>query len=158
MFASSSTTRTWGCASGCITALDAIIVATARAGGLTQILHSLGARVSRAIPSNETTRDRGRFGTLRGACHWEALMVRFKTIAVAVLVAALAAGSALAQGQRAGGPGREGRGGGPFAGLPLASLNLTQAQQDQIQSIRERSRAEMEALQERTRNEVLGVL
>ena len=85
-------------------------------------------------------------------------MVRFKTMAVAVLVAALAAGSALAQGQRTGGPGREGRGGGPFAGLPLASLNLTQAQQDQIQSIRERSRAEMEALLERTRNEVLGVL
>ena len=85
-------------------------------------------------------------------------MIRMKTIGVAVLVAAMAAGSALAQGQRSGGPGRDGRGGGPFAGLPLATLNLTQAQQDQIRSIRERSRAEMDALQERTRNEILGVL
>lgn len=85
-------------------------------------------------------------------------MVRFKTIAAAVLIAALAAGSAVAQGPRGSGAGREGRAGGPLGGVPLASLNLTQAQQDQIQTIRERNRQEMEALQERQRAEILAVL
>ena len=43
-------------------------------------------------------------------------------------------------------------------GVPLASLNLTQAQQDQLRVIRERNRQEMQALQERTTNEILAIL
>ena len=85
-------------------------------------------------------------------------MVRFKTMAATLLITALAVGSAVAQGPRGGGPGREGRGGGPLGGIPLASLNLTQAQQDQIQGIRERNRQEMEAIQERMRNDILAIL
>jgi Spy/CpxP family protein refolding chaperone len=42
--------------------------------------------------------------------------------------------------------------------LPLASLNLTQAQQDAIGTIRERNRAEMEVIQARMREEILSVL
>ena len=78
----------------------------------------------------------------------------------AALVFALVATVAVAaQGPRGGGAGR-GRGGpdGPLGDIPLASLNLTQAQQDQIRAIRERSRQEMQLLQERTRNDVLAVL
>jgi Spy/CpxP family protein refolding chaperone len=93
-------------------------------------------------------------------------MVRTKVLQAiggAALVAALAAGTATAQapldGGR-GGPGRAGRAGGPggLAGVPLASLNLTQAQQDQLRVIRERNRQEMQALQERTTNEILAIL
>ena len=85
-----------------------------------------------------------------------------QAIGGAVLVAVLAAGTATAQapldGGR-GGQGRAGRGGGPGGlGVPLASLNLTQAQQDQLKVIRERNRQEMEALQERTTNEILSIL
>ena len=87
-------------------------------------------------------------------------MIRLKTIAAGVLIAGLAAGSAVAQGPRGGGAGREGRGGpgGGASGLPLASLNLTEAQQDQIRTIRERNRQEVQALQERMRNEILSIL
>lgn len=81
-------------------------------------------------------------------------MIRFKTIGAALLIAALAAGSAVAQGPRGGGAGR----GGPLAGIALESLNLTAAQQDQIRDIRERQRQEMQALQERMRTEILSVL
>jgi Spy/CpxP family protein refolding chaperone len=85
-------------------------------------------------------------------------MIRFKTIGAALLIAALATGSAVAQGPRGGGAGRGGGGGGPLAGIPLESLNLTAAQQDQIRNIRERQRQEMQALQERMRAEILSVL
>ena len=85
-------------------------------------------------------------------------MIRSLTAGVLV-VGMFAGGAAFAQGPRAGGPGRAGRVGGPGgAGLPLASLNLTQAQQDAIGTIRERNRAEMEALQARMRDEILSVL
>ena len=92
-------------------------------------------------------------------------MVRTKVIQAiggAALVAALAAGTATAQappdGGR-GGQGRAGRAGGPGGlGVPLASLNLTQTQQDQVRVIRERNRREMQALQERTTNEILAIL
>jgi len=90
-------------------------------------------------------------------------MVRTRVIQAiggAILVAALA-GTATAQAPLAGGRGgRAGRAGGPggLAGVPLASLNLTQAQQDQLRVIRERNRLEMQALQERTTNEILAIL
>ena len=83
-------------------------------------------------------------------------MIRSFT-AGALVVGMLAGGAVFAQGPRGGGPGRAGRAGGP-SGLPLASLNLTQAQQDAIASIRERNRAEMETLQARMRDEILSVL
>src|SRR5688572_28035784 len=85
-------------------------------------------------------------------------MIRFKTMGAALLVAALAGGSALAQGPRGGGAGRGGPGGGPLAGIPLESLNLTAAQQDQIRDIRERQRQAIQVLQERMRAEILSVL
>ena len=76
----------------------------------------------------------------------------------ALVVGMLAGGAVFAQGPRGGGPGRGGRAGGPGGGLPLASLSLTQAQQDAIATIRERNRAEMEVLQARMRDEILSVL
>jgi len=85
-------------------------------------------------------------------------MIRSLTAGVLV-VGMLMGGAAVAQEPRPGGPGRGGRAGGPGGGgLPLASLNLTQAQQDAIATIRERNRAEMEALQARMRDEILSVL
>ena len=73
-------------------------------------------------------------------------MNRFRWMTAAVLAAALSIGGAVfAQGPRAGGPGRDGGPGGRglIGGLPLASLNLTQAQQDLIRDIRERNRNEV---------------
>ena len=80
-------------------------------------------------------------------------MGRIKTIAAALLVGALVTAPAIAQGPRAGGPGRAGRLGGPGAGLGIAlgSVNLTQAQQDLIKDIRERGRQELQSLQQRLR-------
>jgi Spy/CpxP family protein refolding chaperone len=80
-------------------------------------------------------------------------MTRFHLSIAVVLVAALAAGgAAFAQGPRAGGPG--GRGGGrALAGaLPLASLDLTQAQQDLVRDIRERGREQGRQLDARLRD------
>ena len=86
-------------------------------------------------------------------------MIRLKNLAVALLIAAMATASIAAQAPRGGGPGRvRGPGGGPLGSIPLASLNLTQAQQDQITDIRERSRQEMQALQDRTLSQILAVL
>ena len=85
-------------------------------------------------------------------------MIRLKNFAVALLIAAMATASIAAQAPR-GGPGRgRGAGGGPLGGIPLASLNLTQGQQDQIMDIRERSRQEMQALHDRTLSQILAVL
>jgi protein CpxP len=68
-------------------------------------------------------------------------MTRFRISIAAVLVAALTAGgAAFAQGPRAGGPGGRGGGGALAGALPLASLDLTQAQQDLVRDIRERGR------------------
>jgi Spy/CpxP family protein refolding chaperone len=70
-------------------------------------------------------------------------MIRFRSLmAGALVVAVLATGAAFAQGVRGGGPGRFGGpdGRGFRGGLPLASLNLTEAQQDLIRDIRERNR------------------
>lgn len=70
-------------------------------------------------------------------------MIRFRSLmAGALVVAVLATGAAFAQGVRGGGPGRSGGpdGRGFRGALPLASLNLTQAQQDLIRDIRERNR------------------
>jgi Spy/CpxP family protein refolding chaperone len=81
-------------------------------------------------------------------------MNRFRWMMAAALVAALGAGSvAFAQGPRGGGPGRPGGPGGRglMGGLPLASLNLTQAQQDLIRDIRERSRGEMSQIDAKLR-------
>src|SRR5688572_123307 len=73
-------------------------------------------------------------------------MNRFRWMTAAVLAGALSIGGAVfAQGPRAGGPGGGGGPGGRglMGGLPLASLNLTQAQHDLIRDIRERSRNEV---------------
>ena len=80
-------------------------------------------------------------------------MNRFRWMTAAVLAATLGVGAAaFAQGPRGGGPdGRIGRGAGARGGLglPLASLNLTQAQQDLIRDIRERNREEMRRIDSR---------
>jgi Spy/CpxP family protein refolding chaperone len=85
-------------------------------------------------------------------------MKRIRLIAAIVVAAGVSAGSAaLAQGLRGGGhggPGGPGRAGGPgglMGGLPLASLNLTEAQQDAIRDIRERNREEMRQVETRLR-------
>lgn len=80
-------------------------------------------------------------------------MVRFRSYTAGlVVVGLLATGVAYAQGprgNRAGGPGRGGPGG---MGLPLAQLNLTEAQRTQVQEIRERHRDEIAAAMERLRS------
>lgn len=83
-------------------------------------------------------------------------MKGIRTIAAALVVGVLAVAPAFAQGPRGGGRavGPAGRG----AEIPLAQLNLTQAQQDSIKSIRERNREQMRTLQEQMRNEILSVL
>jgi len=83
-------------------------------------------------------------------------MTRFRLTTAAVLVAALGVGSAaLAQGPRGGGFGGPGRGGpgrgGPLGGLPVQALNLTQAQQDLIRDIRERSSTELRQVEVKVR-------
>ena len=89
-------------------------------------------------------------------------MVRVRTLAAVAAVAGLLAGSvAYGQGPGNGGRGRGGPGrfGGPslFGGrgggalLDLGRLNLTDAQRQQVQQIRERSREAMTALRDRMR-------
>ena len=79
-------------------------------------------------------------------------MTRFRISIAAVLVAALTAGgAAFAQGPRAGGPGGRGGGRAMAGALPLASLDLTQAQQDLVRDIRERGRAQGGQLDARLR-------
>ena len=73
--------------------------------------------------------------------------VRVAAVAVAAL---LATGVAFAQGPRAGGAGRGGPG-GRMGGLPVAGLNLTQAQQDLVRDIVERGRESGSALQQKVR-------
>jgi protein CpxP len=74
-------------------------------------------------------------------------MNRLRKLIVVVVVVALAGGVALAQGPRAGGPGGPGgRGGrGPFGrgGLPLAELQLTDAQKEQVREIRSRHESQI---------------
>ncbi len=83
-------------------------------------------------------------------------MKSLRVFGAAALIAALTAGSAVyAQGPN--GPGRGGRGvggpGGPGGpgGLPIRQLNLTEAQQEQIKSIRERHASDLRTAQERLR-------
>lgn len=79
-------------------------------------------------------------------------MVGVRWITAVAVVAALGVVPLLGQGPRGGGA-RLGRSGGPAGamGLPLAALNLTQAQQDVIADIRQRSAKEMQSLRERLR-------
>lgn len=82
-------------------------------------------------------------------------MKRLQMGAAIALAAVLSIGAvAEAQGPRAGGPGRgHGFGGrGALGGLPLASLNLTQAQQDLIRDIRERQRTELQQVEAKLRD------
>jgi len=75
-------------------------------------------------------------------------------IAGSLLMALFTTVNAFAQGPRGGGPGALGRGAGPagrVGGLPLAGLNLTQAQQDFIRDIRQRNRESARAIEERLR-------
>jgi Spy/CpxP family protein refolding chaperone len=80
-------------------------------------------------------------------------MDRFRWMTAATLALAIGVGTAaFAQGPRAGGPGRGGPGRvGVMPGLPLASLNLTQAQQDLIRDIRARNRTEAQQGEEKLR-------
>ena len=82
-------------------------------------------------------------------------MKRIYGLAAIVLAAVLSSGIlAEAQGPRGGGPGgRHGFGGrGALGGLPLASLNLTQAQQDLVRDIRERQGVELRQIQAKLRD------
>ena len=82
-------------------------------------------------------------------------MKRIYGIAAIMLAAVLSSGALTeAQGQRGGGPGgRHGFAGrGAVSGLPLASLNLTQAQQDLIRDIRERQSEERRQIEARLRD------
>jgi periplasmic protein CpxP/Spy len=78
-------------------------------------------------------------------------MFRVRSLATGVaLVMLVATTVAFAQGPRGGGPfgGRGGR--GPMGGaLPLAQLNLTDAQREQVRTIRERYREQTQALASR---------
>ena len=72
-------------------------------------------------------------------------MVRFRSFTAGVVVAGLLASTvAFAQGPRKGPGNRRGEL-GAGAGLPLRQLNLTEAQQTQLQQIREQHRADMES-------------
>jgi periplasmic protein CpxP/Spy len=73
----------------------------------------------------------------------------FRSVTAGVVVAGLLAGTvAFAQGPRAGGRGR-----GEFSpgglGIPVRQLNLTEAQQTQMQQIREQHRDEIESARTR---------
>ena len=75
-------------------------------------------------------------------------MVWFRSLTAGVVVAGLLTSAvAFAQGPRGGPGGRGGRGDlGPGGlGIPLRQLNLTEAQQTQMQQIREQHRDEMES-------------
>lgn len=85
-------------------------------------------------------------------------MIRFRTLTAGILVAGLlASGAAFAQGP--GGPGRPGgrggRAGGPGGpgdlGLPLAQLNLTDSQRQQIRELTQRRLQDGEQIQARLR-------
>ena len=77
-------------------------------------------------------------------------MNRFRSFTVGALVLGLLSGAAYAQGVR-GGDGRgQGRLGGP--GLALRALNLTEAQQQQVQQIREQHRDEVRAAEAQVRS------
>lgn len=73
-------------------------------------------------------------------------MNRLRSVTVGIVVAGLLATVAFAQGPR-GGPGGRGRGefGPGGIGVPLRQLNLTEAQQTQLQQIREQHRDEMQS-------------
>ena len=75
-------------------------------------------------------------------------MVWFRSLTAGVVVAGLLTSAvAFAQGPRGGPGGRGGRGeiGPGGLGIPLRQLNLTEAQQTQLQQIREQHRDEMES-------------
>ena len=74
-----------------------------------------------------------------------------KLITGGVVAAVLTTCVAFAQAPRGDRPGVEGRRGGRGGGLPLAALNLTQAQQDLIRDIRERNREAARSLEEKLR-------
>ena len=75
-------------------------------------------------------------------------MIRVRSLAAGVALAVVLATSVTwAQGPRGGGPfGRRGGPGPMGGGLPLAELNLTEAQREQVRGIRERYREQTQAL------------
>lgn len=78
-------------------------------------------------------------------------MTRFQSVtAIAVVELMVLTGVVFAQGPRGGGPWR-GSGGPAGFGLPIRELNLTDAQQQQVRDIRDRSRQESQAAGERLR-------
>src|SRR5437868_1046054 len=96
-------------------------------------------------------------------------MIRFRSFTAAVVAAGLLVGAGAVQAQgppfggpgwpgglggpdgpRVGGPDRPGGPGGP-GGLPLRELNLTDAQREQLQGIRQQHAEEMKAAEEKVR-------
>jgi len=79
-------------------------------------------------------------------------MVRFRSLMAGVaVVGVLAGGMVFAQGPRGGGGGGRGfrgpmMGPGGGLGLPLGTLNLTEAQREQVRGIRERYREQTQAV------------
>jgi Spy/CpxP family protein refolding chaperone len=83
-------------------------------------------------------------------------MKRVHVMTAAILTAVMSVGgAAMAQGPRGDGFGGPGRDGGPGGrgrgGLPIAALNLTQAQQDLVRDIRQRYSDELRAVETRSR-------
>ena len=83
---------------------------------------------------------------------------RFRNVALSAVVAAVAAGGALAYAQGPDSGGLRGRGpgfgpgpGGPQAGLSLRALDLTEAQQEQVRQLSQQGREQMRALMDRMR-------
>jgi Spy/CpxP family protein refolding chaperone len=78
---------------------------------------------------------------------------RFHFLSLIALIVALIAGGALvhAQGPQDGGPRGRGPGFGPGAGLALRSLDLTEAQQEQVRQLTQQNRDQMRALMDRMR-------
>jgi Spy/CpxP family protein refolding chaperone len=86
-------------------------------------------------------------------------MIRFRNVTASVLIAGLLGGAAFAQGPgdagRPGGPGGRGGRGGPGGpgelGLPLAQLNLTDSQRQQVRELTRQRQQSGEQIQQRLR-------
>src|SRR4051794_31311668 len=113
----------------------------------------MAAMSPRGVPSNQSRT----VGT--SPTWWEVVMTRFRTLTASLLMAGLlAGGAAFAQGPDGGGrPGPGGRGGrgGPGGpgdlGLPLAQLNLTDSQREQVRELTRQRQQNGQQIQQRLR-------
>ena len=78
-------------------------------------------------------------------------MKGFRVLTVTAALAVFLSGAASAQGPGAGGRGRGPDGFGPGMGLPLRALNLSDAQQQQIRTLRQQNRQQSRTALERLR-------